>query len=461
MNAPATVHANPTEALATFAAGLPSADLPDDVVVMAKCLLLDAVACAIASDYGNETADYLAFARAAGGEGETTVIGSPERLSALGAVLFNGYQITAATVCDTYVPAHVHITPEIVPAALALAEREGSDGKALAAAIAVGSEVAVRVASGLNYPVAGKLGWHMPGIVGPFGSAAAVGRLTGLTALQMRNAFGLAGSQSAGTWASWGSPTVKFHQSRGSASGVIAGLLAATDFTSSANILTHEDGGMLRAYSDGGKPERLLADLGTHWEFLEIALRVWPGGTPLQPALTALFDLIDDGAPSYDAIDAVEVRVAQDVYDQHARFIQPKGTFEALLSYHFAVAASLRDLNLTLDACGADAVADPGLQAFMKDKVSLVADTSLTRESAVVTLRAGGTEVSKRCDATKGSRKNPATIDELKGKFRACAAGRMEPGNVEELMDLIGSLETLGSLDRLFELMRAAGPRTS
>lgn len=49
----------------------------------------------------------------------------------------------------------------------------------------------------------------MPGIVGPFGAAAAVGRLRGLSKLQMRNALGLAGSQSAGTWASWGTPTVK------------------------------------------------------------------------------------------------------------------------------------------------------------------------------------------------------------------------------------------------------------
>jgi 2-methylcitrate dehydratase PrpD len=241
--------------------------------VQARNLLLDSVACAIASDFGNETESYAGFAEAAGGRGDSTVIGSRAGLSPLGATLLNAYQITAATVCDTYVPAHVHITPEIVPPALAIAERDGLDGAALLTAIALGSEVAVRLATGINYAVAGPRGWHMPGIVGPFGAAAAVGHLTGLTPLQMRNAFGLAGSQSAGTWASWGTPTVKFHQSRGAGSGLLAALLAKTGFTSSPDIIGHPDGGILSAYSDGGRPEKVLENIGRHWEFEEIALR--------------------------------------------------------------------------------------------------------------------------------------------------------------------------------------------
>ncbi|MDH3661055.1 MAG: MmgE/PrpD family protein, partial [Alphaproteobacteria bacterium] len=90
-----------------------------------------------------------------GGAGDSTVIGSGETLSLLGASLLNGWMITAATICDTYVPAHVHITPEIVPPALGIAEQDRLDGKALLGAIAIGAEVAVRVAIGIDYSVAG------------------------------------------------------------------------------------------------------------------------------------------------------------------------------------------------------------------------------------------------------------------------------------------------------------------
>ncbi len=73
-------------------------------------------------------------------------------------------------------------------------------------------------------------GWHGPGVFGPFGSAAAVGRLRGFDAETMARAFGLAGSQSAGTFAAWGTPTVKFHQCRGALSGLMAALLAEQKF---------------------------------------------------------------------------------------------------------------------------------------------------------------------------------------------------------------------------------------
>ena len=446
----------PTETLANFATDLAPGDLSDTARTHARNLLVDSIACALAADFGDETEVYAGFAAAAGGEGDSTVIGSSRTLSPLGATLLNAYQITAATVCDTYVPAHVHITPEIVPPSLALVERDGLDGRTLLTAIAVGSEVAVRVASGIDYSVAGPRGWHMPGIVGPFGAAAAVGRLTGLTQLQMRNALGLAGSQSAGTWASWGTPTVKFHQSRGAASGLLAGLLAQTDFSSSADILTHADGGILNAYSNGGRPEAIVEGLGQHWEFEEIALRLWPGGTPLQPTLTSVFDLVAREEPVFDRIEKVTIGVSQDVHKAHARFDRPKGTFEALLSFHFAVASALRDRAFWLTSVSADKIDDPALASFIAEKVDLVVDGHLTRESSHVSLQMkDGSHLSARADAAKGTRGNPVSTDDLRAKFGHCAAGRLSEDEAAELLDLLLNVDEAADLGRLFQLLRA------
>ena len=234
--------------------------------------------------------------------------------------------------------------------------------------------MATRVALGIDYAVAGKRGWHFPGIVGPFGAAAAVGHLRGLTPLQMRNAFGLAGSQSAGSWASWGSPTVKFHQSRGAASGLLAGLLAEQDFTASAEILAHPDGGIFAAYSDGGKPEAVLAELGQRYELEQIALRLWPGGTPAAVGADRAFDLMAEHPPEFAEIEHVRIDVPPNVHEAHARFVKPEGKFEALLSFHFVVAKILRDglsgwTRLLPGRC-----AMRSSRRFMRERMELVAD---------------------------------------------------------------------------------------
>jgi 2-methylcitrate dehydratase PrpD len=452
------VELKPTEELARFAVETTYDDLPDTARAHARNLLFDAVSCALAGDIGDETEAYAAFALAAGGEGVSTVIGSDEQLSPLGATLLNAYLITAVTVCDTYVPAHVHITPEIVPPALALAEQNKSSGKDLLSAIAVGSEVAVRVANGIHYSVSGALGWHFPGIVGPFGSAAAVGRLTGLKQLQMRNAFGLAGSQSAGTWASWGSPAVKFHQSRGAASGLLAGLLAKTDFVSAAEILGNPDGGIFAAYSDGGKPEKITDQLGKRFEFEQIALRLWPGGTPLQCALTGVFDLMKKTDIVFKDIERVRIYVAPAVHKAHAHISEPKGKFEILLSYQYVIAAALRDGRFWLDSLGDEN--DPKLRAFMK-KIDVISDAELTPERARVEITANGKPLVARVDAAKGTPRNPINVTELRGKFEQCVAGRFAKSDADELADLLLNIERTTNLSHLFALLRSAKRRTS
>src|SRR5207237_1862621 len=210
-----------------------------------------------------------------------TVIGG-EPLSRAGATLLNGYLITAVTVCDVHRPTLCHTTPQVVPPALAIAERNRASGRALIAATAAGLETTVRVGLGTKYPAFRSRGWHSPGVIGPFGGAAATGKLLGLDADRQRNAFGLAGSQSAGTFAHWGTPTIKFHQSRGALSGLIAGLLAEQGFTASAEILAHQDGGIFNAYSDGGAPDAVTAALRDRWQLEHIALRLWPAASSIQ-----------------------------------------------------------------------------------------------------------------------------------------------------------------------------------
>jgi len=209
--------AEATQALAQFAAALRYEDIPPRIREHCKTLLLDALACAVAGRLGEETGQVAALASALAQGAESSVIGG-DRLSLAGATLLNAYLVTAVTMCDVHRETMTHITPEVMPPALAIAERDGLSGRALLTAIAVGCEVTTRVGIGTDYPKFRARGWHGPGIFGPFGAAAAVGSLLKFDAETMARAFGLAGSQAAGTFAAWGTPTVKFHQCRGALS---------------------------------------------------------------------------------------------------------------------------------------------------------------------------------------------------------------------------------------------------
>jgi 2-methylcitrate dehydratase PrpD len=202
-----------TATLAAFAATLEASDIPGGVRALCKDLLLDTLACAVAGHAGDEIEQVAALAAALAPPGDSSVIGGG-RSSLAGATLLNAYLVTATAMGDVHRATMTHVGPAVIPPALAIAERDAQSGGALLEAIAAGAEITLRIAVALDYVAFRAKGWHTPGVVGPFGAAAAAGRLIGLDAETMAGAFGLAGSQAAGTFAAMGTSAFKFHQWR-------------------------------------------------------------------------------------------------------------------------------------------------------------------------------------------------------------------------------------------------------
>src|SRR3979411_2568716 len=165
-----------TAVLAQFASALKYEDIPQRTREYCKNILLDTLACAVAGHQGEETHQLAALASGIAQSNESSVIGG-DRLSLAGATMLNGFLITAVTMCDTHRSTLTHVTPEVVPPALAIAERDGASGRGLIVALVAGMEVMTRIGIGTDYPVFRAKGWHGPGTLGPFGAAAAGGRL--------------------------------------------------------------------------------------------------------------------------------------------------------------------------------------------------------------------------------------------------------------------------------------------
>lgn len=443
-----------TQQLAGFAAGLTCEAIPDDVRESCKMLLLDALACAFAGHRGEETGQLAAMAGTLGKSGESTVIGG-SRLSLAGATLLNGYLTTAVTMCDVHRETLTHVTPEIVPPALAIAERDSVAGRDLLAAIAAGCEVTTRVGIGLDYPVFRGKGWHGPGVTGPFGSAAAVGRLRGFDTDTMTRAFALAGSQSAGTFAAWGTPTVKFHQCRAALSGLMAALLAEQGFVATREFLTAPDGGLYNTYAEGGRPQDVVADLSERWELQRIALRLWPSATTLQDVITAMYDLIQNNDLSFEEIENVHVALSKTPFDMHGGFAEYKAKFEALLSAHYVSAVFLRDRALTLAQFEPAAYDDPMLRRFAAERVQVSHDPELGAGQVVATVRmADGRTLSSRCDHPLGTPENPLSREQVEDKFRTYASDLLSDDRIETVIQAVAGLETLDNAGTLVDLLR-------
>jgi 2-methylcitrate dehydratase PrpD len=443
-----------TQVLAAFATALDIEKLPDGVRRQCKNLLLDALACAVAGHAGEETPQIAAFAGALAPGSDTSIIGG-QHASLAGATILNAFLITAVTMCDAHRATLTHVTPEVVPPALAIAERDNLSGRDLLAALAAGFEVTTRIGIGLDFPAFRARGFHGPGILGPFGAAAAVGRLLGFDAATMARGFGLAGSQAAGTFAAWGTPTVKFHQCRGALSGLMAALLAQQGFIANADFLTCPDGGLFSAYSDRGYPERVTEGLGTRWELNEIALQPWPAAAAIQGMISALFDLLEKNDLHARDISRVDVGLGQRAFDMHGGYATYSGKFQAMLSAHYAAAAVLHDRDLSLHQFEPERYDAPDLVHFAAHQVSVALDTNLSGPEATVAVTlSNGSVLSARCTHTRGSPENPLTAAQVEAKFRRYAAPVLSASQIDRVVQAVARLEEFASVRDLTALLR-------
>lgn len=445
--------AGPTGVLARWAATVEPDAIPERFRRRTTHLLLDTIASALAGRRGDETGQVEAVARDIADGRDASVIGAG-RLSRIGAALLNGYQVTAVTVCDVYRPNLCHVTPEIVPPALAAGEGRAVTGRDLVTAVAVGLETTTRIGRGIRYAAFRQRGWHSPGVIGAFGGAAAAGRIRRLDPDRMRYAFGLAGAQAAGTFAQWGTPTIKFHQAHGSIAGLLAATLAERGFLSSEEVLTHPDGGIFSTYSDGGDVEAVVAGLGEEWELERISMRLWPAASSIQSVLSAVFDLVDAHDLRPDDVSRMTITLSETTYRLHGEMAFDD-KFRALLSTRWAAAVVLHDRAGWLDQFTPERLADPAVRAFAADRIDVRSDPAMETTGASVRVeRTSGEPLEVHRHVPKGDADDPLTEDEIVAKFRRAAGGLLSEERSEEALRLLLGIEELDDIDRLMALLR-------
>ena len=132
------------------------------------------------------------------GPEQASVLGRKDRLDVINASLLNGISSHIFDFDDTDLRTIVHPAGPVAPALLAFSEYRPFSGADFLHALIVGVEVECRIANAV-YPQHYDIGWHITGTVGPFGAAAAAGKVLGLSEQQMVWALGLAATQPVGS----------------------------------------------------------------------------------------------------------------------------------------------------------------------------------------------------------------------------------------------------------------------
>src|SRR5688500_11958367 len=199
--------------LAKFVSDTAAADVPREVLHHTKRCVFNTLCVALHATQNPAPSILLDLFEQEGGHAKASVLGFGVRTTLQNAALANGFLAHLDDFDDTYLPTVFHPSAPTIPPALALAEHRHASGRDFVTACALGLEVACRIASAVQSVRHGAV-WHMTGTVGPFGAAAASGRLLGLDAQKTAIAFGLAGTQASGLRETFGTMTKAFHPGR-------------------------------------------------------------------------------------------------------------------------------------------------------------------------------------------------------------------------------------------------------
>lgn len=442
------------ETYAQYVTELQYDDLPDEVVEHAKKLTLDAIGIALgAESRAISSGAFIDGVESLADGGNATVFATGQGLEPEYAALLNGALVHSLDYDDTHRGASHHPGAAVVPATIATAESTDHEvsGKDLLTAIVAGYEIDCRLGMAINPESHYARGFHGTGTCGTFGATAAAGKIAGLSAAELTNAFGLNGSQAAGSmqFLSNGAWNKRAHPGLAAHAGILAVSFAGAGFYGSAAPIEGEDG-FLSGYSDDPKPALATEGLGEESELLETAMKPYPCCRYMHPALDGLFSLLSENPIDPDGVERVIVELPSPgvniVGKPAERKRHPESFVDAQFSMPFGVALAITEGDAGIDSFLEASESDHDER--FKDLMDLTAVESTSRMNepfperwpAYVTVEAGGKRYETSVEYAKGEPENPMSWVETIKKFEELT-DHLPSKTRDEATDTVQSLE--------------------
>ncbi|MCW5574725.1 MAG: MmgE/PrpD family protein [Burkholderiales bacterium] len=437
--------------LAAWAAGLRYEDIPDAARERARQCIIDTAGAALFGARLPWSRIVAGHAKDCGGNGASRVIGTALKVAPPAAALANGVCAHAFELDGLRKPsAGVHPGAILLPSALAVAEHQGADGKALLTAFIAGAEVMFRIGLAAKQTTE-SLGFHAPGTNGPFGSAIVAGQLLGLDAEQLTQALGIAGSLGGGLLAfaraGNGAMVKRLHMGRAAEAGVVAALLARDGYEGPDSVLEGRYG-YLEAYARDGDTAQFTKDLGAHYDIVHACLKRYACHITAHTPVQSLQELRAEHGFGGDDVAALTVHARHKILSHHD-IREPRDVAGAQYSVPFCAAIALHyDANDPL-SFSETALNDPRVRALAQ-RLQLVEMGDDEKGGAWATRVAvelkDGRRFERFAEEFKGTPASPLTAEELRTKFMRMADGHPQAA---ALHGQLATLETVADCRRL------------
>jgi 2-methylcitrate dehydratase PrpD len=404
------------------------ARIDDAALDAAKVALADGLAVMVAAT-GLEPASrpFMNYA-AASGDGPSTLIGMGCSVSPVHAALANGALAHAIDFEDTFEEGMIHPNASLIPAVIALAESEKSDGQTVLAALALGCDFACRLSLTLDGDPAGR-GWYHPPILSGLGATLGCSVLLGLDANGMRNALGLFAAQFMLGDELKRSPKSDLRAVR---EGLAARAAVESALLARAGVEAVEEplegpSGVFRLLTGNPPKAGAFADIGQRYWGPEVGIKLWPACRGTHGAVVAAQRLRDKGIAPADIVRVgVEVSPPNDMlFEPRAQRIAPQTAIDAKFSIPFVLAAALEDGAVSLASFSTEAICK---QSTLDLAERVHFDGMLPRgagEGVYTVMLENGSSMTEEIEAVPVWRARDIELADLAGKVGDCLkAGR-------------------------------------
>jgi 2-methylcitrate dehydratase PrpD len=431
-------------------------DIPARAREYSKLLIMDTLGVAMPGRLAPGCPQVTDLVGRWGGAPLSSLLFHGQKLSPPLAALANSMMMHALDFDDTLDASALHCMVSVLPAALAVAEAEGSiDGRRFITACVLGVDVICRLSLGITTP----LSWIRTATCGSFGAAMAAAKLLGLDREGIRNAMGAVYAQTAGNAQGLmeGRLIKRMQPGFAARAGVEAAYFARAGITASREFLEGSYG-FYNLYEKGAyNPAPVLAGLGRDFLINQLSIKPYPCCRMTHSSIDAALELAPSLKGAADQIESIEVRASSMVAEMVGKAMVPGDNpqVDAQFSIPYTVSVALLRGDVFLGDFESAAINDT-LVLALADKVKVAADPlipakDLLRAALRIEL-AGGKRLESLIEVPLGNPSRPMDMAMCREKFNKCLAYSglaLNQGRARELLDFIAGLEQADDVGRM------------
>jgi len=452
--------------LADWATGLTFDDISDEAVSAAKRFWFDSLGCAMGGSQQKDFRIALEHFKAMGGNPTCEVFVDGFRTNPSDAAFLNSLMVRAMDYNDIYWKQDPSHPSDIICGPLAIAQMLGGTGRDVILGTIIAYEMEMRLCEAA-FPGVREYGWHHATLTG-FAAPIACGRVLGLTRDQLVQAIGISASRTCSLGAVTAGKLTNMKNTvdpMATRAGVESALLAQSGYSGPEHVFDGKEG-LTHVFGHEWKLEILTGDLprskGDHYRILDCGMKSFPIEALSHAPLTAMMEIVKANSINPDDVAEIKVEVvarAADILGDPSKY-RPTSKETADHSLPYSLAVGLVDGMVTPLQFKQERIDDKGLVPVM-DKVTVVPNEEFEKlfpeyqPSQVTITLTNGESFVQRVDVPKGDPRDPMTEKEIAVKFHALGEGVLPVDKREEVRKLVMEMETLDSLDPLFEAMRA------